>query len=579
MLGVAFITVLLLVHNNPTDVAQELRLKLSDVARPSMILDRRGQVIGSFSEESRIQTPLAEIPVHVQRAFLAAEDRGFYQHHGISVGGIFRSVIVNLKRDRIAQGGSTVTQQLVRQFLLTRDRTFSRKIKEIDLALRLERQLTKQQILELWLNHVYLGNNAWGVGAAAQHYFHKNIQNLTMGEAAILAGLPQAPSRYAPHIHPEASRIRKNYVLQRMFAAGWLSRAESDHWQREKVAIWRDRASAVSTNPWITETVRVELWQKMEARHLPRTGIKVSTTIDGSWQKSAQTLVHKHFKEFAGSGLEIAMATVDIPSGEVRALIGGMNFKKSQFNRALNLARPFGEAIYPMIFGWAADEGITTVPGYQTLGSAALLSSFHDADRVAAVLGYSLLQKKLQKFYIKQRDIAAIDQSIGSPLKLAQLWRSIAGRPILQNNLISVAIEGPDHAKQNVRAKGLPVEGLSEEAAYSLRSWLLASGFAGRVGEELRIPADSSWNHWEVAVGHDTITAMWVGADQKAPRNPEAFVQIKAKSSQFLDEWLVASGSVSSPRPHRNPPAGLSWQIVRRANGQLTRIPFPVLAH
>lgn len=579
LVSISTLGIFILLRDNPRDVERTLKIKLAEVARPSTILDRSGKMIGSFSEEVRIETPLSEIPLHVQRAFLAAEDSGFYEHRGISVSGMFRSAIVNFKRERVAQGGSTITQQLVRQFLLTRDRTFSRKIKEIDLALRLERQLTKQQILELWLNHVYLGNNAWGIGAAAQLYFHKNARDLNVGEAAVLAGLPQAPSRYAPHLYPAASRIRKDYVLQRMQAKDWLTRPEAERWRREKVAIWRNRTTARSSNPWITEAVRVELWQKMEARNLPRSGLKVSTTIDGPWQEAAQVLVNKYFKDFSGSGLEFAMATVDIPTGEIRTLIGGMNFKGSQFNRAIHLSRPFGEAIYPIIFGWAADEGMTTVPGYQTLGSAALLSSFQDADRVAATMGYHMIQKKLLKFAIKQRDISAIDQSMGSPLKLAQLWRSIAGRPLLQNSLVSVSIERPDHSTQNVRTRGLPVEGLSEEAAYSLRSWLLASGFSGRAGEELRIPADSSWNHWEVAVGHDMITAIWAGADQRAPTSPEAFQKMKVKSSQFLDEWLAQSGSTSSPSLTRKPPAGLSWQLVRRADGKLTRIPFPVLVH
>jgi hypothetical protein len=513
----------------------------------------------------------------VQKAFLAAEDRSFYRHHGISVPGILRSALVNLKRDRVAQGGSTITQQLVRQFLLTRDRTMTRKIREIDLALRLEKQLTKRQILELWLNHVYLGNNAWGVGAAAQHYFHKNIQDITIGEAAILAGLPQAPSRYAPHLHPTASRVRKNYVLDRMGAAGWLTWDQVALWKTKKITVWRDRNLFHTTNPWITEAVRVELWKKIEAQHLPRSGNKILTTIDSSWQQTAQALADKHFGNYAQSGLEFAMATVDIPTGEIRTLIGGLDFKTSQFNRALNLSRPLGESIYPLIFGWAADEGVTTISGYQTLGSAALLSSFHDADRAAVAMGYTALQKKLEQFSIKQPDVAAIDQSMGSPLRLAQLWRSISGHPLLQNSLMSVSIETTDGEKQWVRGKGLPVDSLSEESAYSLRAWLAAAGFHGRVGEDLRIQADSSWNHWEVAIGGDAVTAIWVGADQRAPKRPDSFQRIKTSATTFLDAWLVKSGSVATPHLANPAPEGLSWQVIKRPNGQHARIPFPVL--
>ena len=565
------------VRNNPHDVAAALKLKLRDVAQPSVILGRDEEPIGTFVEEARLATPIDSIPLHVQKAFLAAEDRNFYKHHGISAPGILRSALINLKRDRVAQGGSTITQQLVRQFLLTRDRTMTRKLREVDLAFRLEKQLTKKEILELWLNHVYLGNNAWGVGAASQHYFHKDVQDLNTGEAAILAGLPQAPSRYAPHLHPTASRIRKNYVLERMGAAGWLSREQVALWKNQKITVWRDRNLFHTSSPWVTEAVRVELWKKIEAQHLPRSGNKILTTIDSSWQLTAQNLVDKHFRSYANSGLEFAMATVDIPTGEIRTMIGGLDFKNSQFNRALNLARPMGESIYPLIFGWAADEGVTTISGYQTLGSAALLSSFHDADRAAVAMGYMALQKKLAQFDIKQPDIAAIDQSIGSPLRLAQIWRSLSGHPLLQNNLMSVSIETADGEKQWVRGKGLPVDSLSEESAYSLRAWLAASGFNGRVGEDIRVQSDSSWNHWEVAVGGDAVTAIWVGADQRAPKRPDSFQRIKTSATAFLDAWLVKSGCVSMPQQANPPPEGLSWQVIKRPNGQVARIPFPVL--
>lgn len=565
-----------IIRTNPSDVAGELKEKVNEVAHPSVILGRDKQVIGSFVEESRVETSLNKIPAHVQKAFLAAEDRNFFSHQGVSFAGILRSALVNIRRDRVAQGGSTITQQLVRQFLLTRDRTLTRKLREIDLAIRLEKQMTKKQIFELWLNNVYLGNNAWGIGAAAQHYFHKKVEDLTVGEAAVLAGLPQAPSRYAPHLHPEASRVRKNYVLERMGQAGWLSKSQVRSWKETKVAVWRDRSVVTSSSPWITEAVRVELWKKIEAQHLPRSGNKIHTTIESSWQQTAQNLTEKHFRSYRSSGLEFAMASIDIPTGETRTMIGGLDFKHSQYNRAQNLLRPLGEAVYPIIFGWAADEGVTTIAG-QTLGATALFSSFHDADRAAVAMGYPVLQRKLRSFHIRERDVAAIDQSMGSPLRLAQLWRSISGRPLLQNSLISVAIDHPDAGRQLIRGTGLPVEGLSEESAYSLKSWLSASGYGGRVGEDIRVASDSSWNHWEVAVGGDTVTAIWVGADFRTPKNPDSFQLIKTTATAFLDEWLVKSGSLGPRRPGTSAPAGLSWQVVKKPNGQVARIPFPVL--
>ncbi|MFW5735216.1 MAG: transglycosylase domain-containing protein, partial [Oceanidesulfovibrio sp.] len=187
---------------------------------------RDGDVLGHFYRERRFLVQLEDMPDYLVKAFLAAEDSGFYDHPGIDVTAIFRAMVKNIRAGDIKQGGSTITQQIIKRLLLTPEKSYERKLKEAILAYRLESYLSKDDIITIYLNHIYLGARSYGVEAAARSYFGKHVSELTLAEAAVLAGLPQAPSRYDPYRHPERAKGRQKYVLGQMLEAGWISQEQ-----------------------------------------------------------------------------------------------------------------------------------------------------------------------------------------------------------------------------------------------------------------------------------------------------------------------------------------------------------------
>ena len=206
-------------------------LVTADAYKPrlvSEVFDINGEKIGEFFREKRKLIEIKDIPERLMQAFIAAEDASFYEHQGINYLAILRAFMVNLREGRRVQGGSTITQQVARSLLLTREKTYTRKLREVLLAYKMEVNLTKEEILYLYLNQIYLGSGVYGVVVASEVYFRKDIKDLTLEEMAILAGLPQAPSRYSPIINPKAAKNRQRYVLGRMEDQGFISKEEKE---------------------------------------------------------------------------------------------------------------------------------------------------------------------------------------------------------------------------------------------------------------------------------------------------------------------------------------------------------------
>src|SRR5690606_33794661 len=235
-------------------------LKAYEPALVTKVWDRRGSLLADYALERREIVALETMPEHLRRAFLAAEDDNFYDHFGIEPLGILRAAWANFVAGGVVQGGSTITQQVARTFFLTQKRTIMRKVREILLSLRLETNLSKDEILFLYLNQLYLGRGAYGVEAAAQLYFGKSVGDLTAAESAVLAGLPPAPSSYAPHVSPRKARVRQLYVLRRMLDLGWLSPDAYETARNEPVAIrrweapfWNAPYAADAIRQWLIE--------------------------------------------------------------------------------------------------------------------------------------------------------------------------------------------------------------------------------------------------------------------------------------------------------------------------------------
>ncbi len=256
-----------------------------------------GTLIAEFYLERRIVVPLEKIPQKLIWAFVAAEDSRFFEHEGIDFIGILRASWKNIKAGGIVQGGSTITQQVTKSLLLTPERSFTRKFREAILAYRIEKHLSKQEILFLYLNQIYLGHGAYGVEAAAQNYFGKQLDELDLAECAMLAGLPQAPSRYSPYSHPQRAKERQVYVLNQMVADGYISAEEAAEALAYNVEIKERENWDIGKVPYFTEHIRRYLEEKYGQEVLYRQGLQVYTTVNVSFQKAAQEAIEKGLYE------------------------------------------------------------------------------------------------------------------------------------------------------------------------------------------------------------------------------------------------------------------------------------------
>ncbi|NIQ96086.1 MAG: penicillin-binding protein, partial [Desulfuromonadales bacterium] len=273
---------------------------LSDY-RPPIITEVHsadGEVIAEYSKERRIVVPVEAMPQSLLQAFISAEDANFYEHGGIDFVSIIRAAWKNFKAGGIVQGGSTITQQVAKSLLLTPERSYSRKFKEAILARRMEKRLTKEEILHLYLNQIYLGHGAYGVQAAAENYFDKDVEELTLAESAMLAGLPRAPSRYSPYRHLDRAKKRQKYVLERMVADGSISAEQAKEAYDKELTIHPRVNSYITDAAYFTEQVRRYLEQRYGEEMLYTGGLQVHTTMDLDMQLQAQQAVRENLKDY-----------------------------------------------------------------------------------------------------------------------------------------------------------------------------------------------------------------------------------------------------------------------------------------
>jgi penicillin-binding protein 1A len=342
-------------------------------AQTIVFLDKTGRhEIGTLSaQENRRVVALDKIPESTRRAVLAAEDRDFYEHGAISWRGLARASAANLLRRRISEGGSTITQQYVKNAFpgVGRDRTLFRKLKEAVLAVKLERKFSKDQILEFYMNTVYFGRGAYGVDAAARTYFKQKVENLKPAQSALLAGVIRSPEFYGKQDHAVSAKARRNYILQAMVDRGWLTAKEGRAAMGSKLGIiWkggRPPGIANSRAPFFLEKVR----QYLVARYGPEAvnlgGLRVKTTLDMKMQELADQTV-KRILDNPKDDPRAALVSIDPRNGAVRAMYGGWNFKTRQFNYATNSVRQAGSTMKPFVLAQALSDGYsvnTTYPG------------------------------------------------------------------------------------------------------------------------------------------------------------------------------------------------------------------------
>ena len=492
----------------------------------TVVYDVRGRVLHEFYKENRSPVPLRRIPRQLVLATLSTEDRNFYSHWGVDLWGIGRAAVTNALQMRRAEGGSTITQQLARNLFLTHERTITRKLKEIALAIEIERTYSKDQILEMYFNQIYFGEGAYGVDAAAKTYFNKPVQELTLSECALLAGLPANPAQYNPRRRPEAVHARRGKVLRNMLATKAITQVEFDNAVSAPLGVTPVRYSN-DRAPYFVEMVRLYLDERYGSNAVYEGGMKVWTTLDMDLQQVAERALEKQLTQLEGDlklkvtrasytvpvsdaarasqrtpYLQSALVAIDPRNGYIRAMVGGREWNHSNFNRATQARRQPGSAFKPFIYTAAIDNGFhptdiivdepvsfpagngelyqpqnydRTYRGPVTLRYALQQSINVPAVKLLRKVGTSLVASYARRLGIKSPIAQNLSMALGSSevtlLELTSSYGVIANRGIRTEPLYVLKVE--DKAGNVLeRNAPRPVEVLSEETASVMTSML-----------------------------------------------------------------------------------------------------------
>ncbi len=350
------------------------------------IYDVHGEMITELFTQRRSVLPLSEIPVNLQNAILATEDEHFFSHWGINLRGIARAGLVNIRHGKVVEGGSTITQQLSKVLFFTPERSLSRKMRELLLAIQLERNYSKEEILQMYLNQIYFGHGAYGVEAAARTFFGKHAKELTLADCALLGGLPRSPRNYSPFFNPANSKRRRAWVLSRMRRSGFISSKEET--EANQVPINSERLQVLPpVGAYFVEYLRQILDPKYGENALYQGGFSIYTTLDVKMQRAAEEAMNKALADFDVERAKVreqemkdakkkkdpklvdlstttakaqgALVALDAHTGGIRAMVGGRDFKESQFNRATQAQRQPGSSFKPFVWAAAVDKDFT----------------------------------------------------------------------------------------------------------------------------------------------------------------------------------------------------------------------------
>ncbi|MCL6592961.1 MAG: PBP1A family penicillin-binding protein [Alicyclobacillus sp.] len=499
--------------------------------------------------------PLAQIPPALQAATLAVEDARFYQHGAFHWTSLLRASWVDLVHGRIVQGGSTISQQLAKNLYLNQQRTLGRKLREALYALQLELHESKPEILEQYLNTVYYGHGAYGVGAAAQLYFGKPVTDLSLAECALLAGLPKGPSLYSPLLHPEAARARQRTVLQRMVQAGFLSQAEADAALRTPLQFAALTAPSLAA-PYFTDMAVHEVKRRfhLTADDLDRGDLRIVTTLDPVLQAAAERAIASTLP--TGSRLQAALVALDPQTGQVLAMVGGRDYAQSPYNRALAERQPgstFKAVVYAaaLSHGWTPDRQVLSEPT-TFMYDRNQLYTVHDYGDFYAHRPITLREALARSdnvyavtanLEVGPQQVVAMARRLGfqgtlqpypalalgvfptSPMQLATTYAALANGG---KHVLPYAVQALDDPRGGHHWTTLPVshQALDPAVAFQLTDLLRSvlepggTGYAARPylhGPAAAKTGTTNTDAWMVGFTPRVVCAVWVGYDDNRP--------------------------------------------------------------
>ena len=513
-------------------------------------LDRNGVLIAARGSEQSPPIELDTLPDYVPAAFIAVEDRRFYHHPGFDPIGMVRAMVANMRAGRVVQGGSTLTQQLVKNLFLTPDQTMRRKVQEIMLAVWLELRFSKDEILELYLNRVYFGAGAYGIEAAAQRYFDKSAHELTIGEAALLAGLLKAPSRYSPLSETERAAGRATVVLNEMEEAGVITTAQREAAVLEPVRVSRTLATqhAQYFVDWLDQEVQALIGESSA-------DLVVETTLDLTLQAQAERAVRAIIARDGERGVEQAALVAVDGEGRVRAMIGGASYADSQFNRAVDARRQAGSAFKPFVYLAAMEAGYTpdtpvedqaitignwsprnydgTFRGRMTMAQAVAQSTNTVAAYVADRVGRDRVASAARRLGITSPINTQPAMALGavevSPLEMAQAYAAFSngGRRARAHGITRIRTrDGQTLYERREGEAGAQQQVINNPPLYYMNQMLrgvITSGTARAAaieGYDLAGKTGTTSDYkdaWFVGYTGGFVTAVWVGRDDNTP--------------------------------------------------------------
>jgi penicillin-binding protein 1A len=341
-----------------SDLPKVKRLEEYTPIESSRVYSDEGKVIAEFYVERRTFVPHYQIPEHVKNAFISVEDIRFYYHPGVDLIGIMRALWRDVRAGSIVEGGSTITQQLARMLFLQPERSIQRKLREAALSVLIEKHYTKDEILALYLNQAYFGTRAYGIEAASQTYFGKSVTELSIGEAALLASLPKAPSLYSPFKNPEGARDRRSLVLKKMLNHDFITQKEFDKALNESLP--RTPHMRKYEAPYFIEYMRQKLEQKYGSE-IYTAGYKIYSTLNYRMQKIAEEAVRhgvEVIEQRVKPGMQVSLIAIEVHTGHIKAMVGGLDFWKNQYNRAAQAKRQPGSAFKPFVYVTAFENGM-----------------------------------------------------------------------------------------------------------------------------------------------------------------------------------------------------------------------------
>ena len=433
------------------------------------ILSSNGTVIQKLGPATREKVNYKEMPLLIKQAFIASEDRRFYKHNGLDPWGITRAIKHNFNEREIQEGASTITQQLARLVFLSQTKTITRKIKEAALAVKIERQLSKEEILEQYLNNVYLGSSAYGVSDASWIYFSKTPKLLTLEEVALIAGLAPAPSLFSPLVDPSLALKRRSIVLERMYKEGFISKMELSKAMSSSLKLNPSTPKYLeSTAPFFSSWVLEQLPLYLTQEEIESGGLIIHTTLNTDWQRKAKQILN----EYSIRDIEGAIVSIDPNNGFVKALVGGKNFNRTKFNRATQAFRSPGSTFKVFTYAAALKRGFSPEDIVEDkprcwdeycpenfekkyLGKVSITDSFkHSLNTVAVYLlnevGFDEVistanslgignERKLEKYY--PLAIGALEETV---LNMTAAYAAITNRGIYNQPTLLKKIEGAD---------------------------------------------------------------------------------------------------------------------------------------